>query len=273
MKKLLFGFILSVISLPGLAATIVATVNNKPITDADITARVKLMSAQGQTSLNNRNQALENIVNDYVKLDYASTMGINPTDDEINAEFEKMGLSDLNSVEKSMAEFAIESNIAWQYVVGRTIIPTIETTDADIAAEKSALIAERGLPINVTIIRLLDIPESVAKKLTKPKSCADAKNMATKLGGDPQEITALQYELSDDVRGVISTLPEMQWSDVVDDTVLLVCKSEKAENYGDLDRIIKQNASFKTAMQRADQQLKQLRRKAIVIINDDNYKI
>ena len=41
----------------------------------------------------------------------------------------------------------------------------------------------------------------------------------------------------------------------------------------ELDEMIEQNAMFKQAMFIADQQLKQLRRKAVVVINDDRYKL
>mgnify|MGYP003319288502 CR=1 FL=1 len=43
--------------------------------------------------------------------------------------------------------------------------------------------------------------------------------------------------------------------------------------YKNLDEMIKQNASYKQAMFMADQQLKQLRRKAVIVINDERYKL
>jgi hypothetical protein len=65
----------------------------------------------------------------------------------------------------------------------------------------------------------------------------------------------------------------MTWSKPTDDSILLVCDSKKTKEYGKLDDIIKQHAIYKKAMFTADQQLKQLRRKAVVVINDTNYKI
>ena len=53
----------------------------------------------------------------------------------------------------------------------------------------------------------------------------------------------------------------------------LVCSSKKTSEYGDLDKVIKQNAMYRQAMFIADQQLKQLRRKAVVVINDSRYKL
>ena len=59
----------------------------------------------------------------------------------------------------------------------------------------------------------------------------------------------------------------------MDDSVLLVCSTRKTSEYKNLDDIIRQNATYKHAMMLANQQLKQLRRKAVIVINDDRYKL
>lgn len=255
------------------AATVVASVGGEPITDTDITARVKLMARQGNTATDNRRQALQSIIDDNIKLNYAKNFNAVPSDDEIKKELKRMNLGDLSASEREMAMNAARAEIAWQIVVARTILPTISANDEDIAAERTALAREHGLPIEMTIIRLIDIPETEAKKLTKPKSCDAAMEMAEKLGGAPQKFTALQYELSADIRSRVAGLPKLTWSPRADNSVLLVCETKKTKEYGDLDKIIKQNAMFKQAMFIADQQLKQLRRKAVIVINDDRYKL
>lgn len=274
MKK--FGFIvmcLCVLSGAAHGASVVASVNGEPITDADITARVTLMNKQGKTSTDNRRQALQNIIDDNVKLAYASNFNAVPDDQVVDEELKKMKLGDLSATERAMAKSALRAEIAWQIIVARTILPTVDITDADIAAERNAIARDQGLPIEMTIVRLIDIPADVAAKLTKPTSCDDAMQMARNLGGVPQKFTALQYELAEDIRARVVGLPKLTWSPVVDRSVLLVCGTKKTDEYGKLDDIIEQNASFKQAMFIADQQLKQLRRKAVVVINDDRYKL
>ena len=274
MKK--FGFIvmcLCVLSGAAHGASVVASVNGEPITDADITARVTLMNKQGKTSTDNRRQALQNIIDDNVKLAYASNFNAVPDDQVVDEELKKMKLGDLSATERAMAKSALRAEIAWQIIVARTILPTVDITDADIAAERNAIARDQGLPIEMTIVRLIDIPADVAAKLTKPTSCDDAMQMARNLGGAPQKFTALQYELAEDIRARVVGLPKLTWSPVVDRSVLLVCDTKKTDEYGKLDDIIEQNASFKQAMFIADQQLKQLRRKAVVVINDDRYKL
>ena len=264
---------LCVLSGAAHGASVVASVNGEPITDADITARVTLMNKQGKTSTDNRHQALQNIIDDNVKLAYASNFNAVPDDQVVDEELKKMKLGDLSATERAMTKSALRAEIAWQIIVARTILPTVDITDADIAAERNAIARDQGLPIEMTIVRLIDIPADVAAKLTKPTSCDDAMQMARNLGGAPQKFTALQYELAEDIRARVVGLPKLTWSPVVDRSVLLVCGTKKTDEYGKLDDIIEQNASFKQAMFIADQQLKQLRRKAVVVINDDRYKL
>ncbi len=272
MKKILI-LLSMIVALPAYGASVVATVNGKAITDTDITSRTTLMAKQGTTSSDNRRVALNAIIDDAVKLAHASNFGVTPTDDDIDKELKKMNLGDLTAAERDMARSALKSEIAWQVLISHTIVPKIEVTKDEIEAEKQSLASEHGLPIEMTIVRLVNIPEEIAKKLTKPKSCDDAIKIAEDLGGAPQKFTAMQYELASDVRERVADLKKLTWSSRVDGNVLLVCDAKKTKEYGDLDNIIKQNAIYKSAIFQADQQLKQLRRKAVIVINDDRYKL
>ena len=259
---------------PVIAASVVATVNGTPITDIDITARTKLMARQGKTSTDNRRVALQSIIDDNVKLSYAQNFNAVPDDKTVDTELKKMNLGDLTATEREMARNALRAEIAWQIIVARTVMPTVDTSAEDVAAERANIAREHGLPIEMTIVRLTDVPSDIVAKLAKPKSCDDAIKMAESFGGVPQKFTALQYELSADLRERVATLPNLTWSTRSDDgSVLLVCSTKKTSEYKNLDEMIKQNASYKQAMFMADQQLKQLRRKAVIVINDERYKL
>lgn len=274
MKKLkLFVLLFCMFATNAYSASVVATISGHPITDTDVTARVKLMTLQGKSSTDNRRVALQHIIDDYIKLEYAKNFDAVPEDKIVKAEVDKMKLPDLSTTEREMAINAMRAEIAWQIVVARTVLPTITVSDDDVKSERDALARDHGLPIEMTIVRLVDIPQDVAKKLTKPKSCDDAVDMAEKLGGAPQKFTALQYELSADIRARVANLPKLTWSGVQDGSVLLVCSTKKTAEYGKTDEIIKQNTMYKQALFMADQQLKQLRRKAVIVINDDRYKL
>jgi len=274
MKKIC---LLCIILLSGInyanGATVVATVNGNPITDTDITARTELMAKQGNISATNRRDAFKNIIDDYVKLNYAANFNVKPTNKDADAELKKMNLGDISETMRSMARLAIRSDIAWGVVVSRTIVPTIDVSKEDIQSERRDLIRERGLPIEMEMVRLVDIPQDIVDKLIKPKNCDAAVRMAEDMGGIPQRFTAMQYELSDDIRARIADLPLLTWSNVKDDSVLLICSEKKSKEYKNLDEIIKQNAIYRKASFVSDQQLKQLRRKAVIIINDNRYKL
>lgn len=274
MKILNIAMLMStLLTAPAFGAQVVATVNGTPITDTDITVRTQLMAKQGKTSTDNRRVALQNIIDDDIKIKYAGNFNAVPDDDVVDAELKKLNLGELSTSEKVMAKNALRAEIAWQIIIARTVMPTISTSKEDIANEKANLAREHGLPIEMTIIRLTDIPADIAEKLTKPKSCDGAIKMAEALGGVPQKFTAKQYELSADIRERVATLPILTWSKRADNSVLLVCSTKKTDEYKNLDDMIKQNAQYKQAMFQADQQLKQLRRKAVIVINDDRYKL
>ncbi len=275
MKNLCSFFILLIAGIGcANAATVVGSVNGNPITDSDITARTELMARQGKTSTTNRKQAFQNIVDDYVKLDYASKYNVKPTDKDADKELKRMGLTDLGATTRSMARLAVRADIAWQVIMARTIMPTVEVSKSDIAEEKSDIAREHGLPIEMTLIRLTDVPSNITTKLTSPKNCDAAEKMVEDLGGYPQKITAMQYELAPEMRQKIAGLPLLTWSKPdANGSMVLVCSEKKGKEYKNLDEIIKQNAQFKKASFIADQQLKQLRRKAVIIINDDRYKL
>ena len=255
------------------ATSVVATVNGNPVTDADITARTELMAKQGNISTTNRRTALQNIIDDYIKLNYAANFNVKPTDKDADKELKNMNLGQISETMKSAARLAIRSDIAWGSVIARTIVPTIDVSNEDLNAEKIEIARNHGLPIEITMIRLIDIPDDVAKKLSKPKNCDNAMKMAEDLGGYPQKFTAMQYELSTDMREKTADLPLLTWSKVQDSSVVLVCSEKKTSEYKNLDEMIKQNAIYKKATIMADQQIKQLRRKAVIIINDDRYKL
>ena len=279
MKKYLFllSTFYFLLVAPAAAVSVVATVNGAPITSADITARVRLMAAQGHTGTDNRVRALSNIIDDHLRLSHAQSMHIMPTDEDINREIADlrrrgMDTSGLGAVGNEMMRSAARANIAWQMVLGRTVLPTITITDEDIENEMSELSRTRGLPINTTVIRLVEIPRSVADRLTTPTSCDDAMRMARNLGGSPLRLTVPEYELAPDVREKIWNLETLEWSPWANRSVLLVCERVRMATWGDLDDIIRQNTTWRRAMFIGDQNLRQLRRRAVIVINDERYR-
>ena len=112
MKKLVVTIFSLLLAMPGYAASVVASVNGAPVTDADVTARVSLMNKQGQSSTDNRRVALQNIIDDSVKLAYAQNFNVVPDDETVEKELAKMNLGDLSATERAMALSALRAEIA-----------------------------------------------------------------------------------------------------------------------------------------------------------------
>ena len=109
------------VTLPSFGASVIATVNGTPITDTDITLRTQLMARQGKTSTDNRRVALQNIIDDNVKIAYAQNFNAVPDDSVVDKELKKMNFEDIGGAEKEMARNALRAEIAWQIIVARTV--------------------------------------------------------------------------------------------------------------------------------------------------------
>ncbi|MCQ2574610.1 MAG: hypothetical protein MJ156_00715 [Alphaproteobacteria bacterium] len=274
MKKIIVCLSIMLLAvIPAYSASVIATVNGNAITDDEVTARVKLMTKQGNNSLDNMQKAFQNIVDDYIKIEYVSNFGVKPTDEDADKEIEKMKLGELTPTMRSMARLGVKSDICWNVMLGQTIIPTIKLTKKEKQQAKIDLARERGLPVELTLVRVVDIPKDVYKQLKDPKDCDDAITMVQTLGGEPQKFKILQYELSQDMRERVAELDVMKWAPLKDKSTVLICEANKTDEYQNLDEMIEQNAIYMRASAIGDQQLKQLRRKAMIIINDDRYKL
>ena len=111
MKKITFAALLFMTTIPVFGASVVATINGTPITDTDITNRTKLMARQGKTSTDNRRIALQNIIDDNIKLSYAQNFNAVPDDKTVDAELKKMNMTDLSASEREMARNALRAEI------------------------------------------------------------------------------------------------------------------------------------------------------------------
>lgn len=272
-RKITIILLIFVYITPGFSTKIIASIDDKVITDLDITNRVKLMNKQGIVSTSNRLKAFENILNDYIKLNYANSLKIKVDDKEINKELNKLNLGILNKSEKQMAFFAIGANIAWQQIIFRTILPTISISDEEIKQEQLELESRHGLPINISFLIINNIDEKSYKLLNVPKNCNDAVSKLEKLNLDFQKINVKQYELSSDIRSILSDISLFNWSKIIDGKVYLVCDKKKLKEFSKLENVIRQNAMYKKAILMSENQLKQLKRKSVIVINDDRYKI
>ncbi|MDR0448892.1 MAG: hypothetical protein LBG89_00310 [Rickettsiales bacterium] len=264
MKKILIALVIVIPGLtgdlirPASAAKIVATMNNIPITDADINSRVSLMRLQNYPEKDISVRALQNIIEDLAKLDYANSLPgkIAPTKTEIE--------ENIKGLEKQMGKnegyfklaapnaedqlnLASAANLAWQKTLFQRFAPQVSVSEGDIERELETLSLTHGLPVKITLV--MD---------------GDCKNSSSK-------ITAYEHDLEPAVRQAIANLPEKKWSEEGGQK-FMVCKREKdAKEFEQAKNYAENQAIWKRAMFDADQELKSMRRRAVVIILDKKY--
>ena len=145
MKKLLVGLLGIIFCMPGYAASVVASVNGAPITDADVTARVSLMNKQGQTSTDNRRIALQNIIDDSVKIAYAQNFGAVPDDETVDTELKKITRratkKDVEAYLKNL-EDAKEALVTCRDIVARYDVD-MQLTNCEFTLDKTKVINQK----------------------------------------------------------------------------------------------------------------------------------
>ncbi len=285
MIKLIRPLILfSLMMLPcsAFAAHIVAVANGNPITDLDITARVKLMSLQGQSATDIRFRALNNIVNDTLKIEHAKSFSLVPSEKDVKAEIKNTekqmqkpaGFFDANiktAAEKDQLMFALRASMSWQNVLMKTVMPTIVVNDSEIDEELAKLSDKHGLPIDTTFLRLSGVTDENVSKLDKA-SCKTMKSSARENGISAQEITAPEYDLDENIRRQIFPLKAGEMSKIKSKSSIYICEKKNQKEYPKLRDYIQNQLMYRNAMFIGDQQLKSLRRKAVITIQDEQYR-
>jgi peptidyl-prolyl cis-trans isomerase SurA len=160
MKNLFACLLLLMICVPAFAQEklgIAAIVNNEVITNADVEGRYN-MAVHGanmqpdtaeQKSLHH--QALDSLIDEQIRLQEASKLGITPTDDEVNAAFAKLAeqnnatpdqftaaLKETPGIYESIRH-QIKTQLAWSNVIKKKIRPQVNVGENDI----NAYIAEK----------------------------------------------------------------------------------------------------------------------------------
>jgi len=141
---------------PGRAAaqSVVAFVNGEPITSIDVVQRTRIIQAVSRRPPS-RKEAIEELVNDKIKLAQAARLGINITDATVDQAFANMarsagrGPADFSAairqsgIDPHAFKAKLRADLAWRDVLPKMSPGTFEVRDADVVA---ALIARGEAP-------------------------------------------------------------------------------------------------------------------------------
>lgn len=137
-------FALALVALPQpAAAQVVALVNNEPITAVDIAQRTRLMEVFNRKKPS-RQEALDELINDKVKLATARKMNIEASDTRIDARISEMaGPRGLNNfmaaiekegIERTRFRSYIRAELVWRDVLQQSSPGMFQVRDADLVA-------------------------------------------------------------------------------------------------------------------------------------------
>lgn len=145
-------FVVSTVSISGVAqaqSKIVALVNDQPITSYELTQRTKLLKLT--TRNGSRSKALNELIEEKLKIGEASRRGINISPQEVDSAFAsiaqrtKMSPSQLgqalnkSGVNPSALKSRLRAELAWSRVVRARFRSTVKVEDSDVIASVRAL--------------------------------------------------------------------------------------------------------------------------------------
>ena len=137
------------LALPALAAT-AATVNGVPISDLDVSARIKLMELEGGGS---RKAALEALITEQVQLQEAQRLGITVSEADVDGAYQqvarnvKLGTDKLNAllaergVSQATMRARLKAAIAWQRVAQVAVMARVEISDLELDKKAEAALS------------------------------------------------------------------------------------------------------------------------------------
>lgn len=148
LAALLIGLTVSV--MPALAATKV-TVNGVPISDLDISARVKLLALEGGGGTQ---KATQQLIDEQIQLQEARKMNINITEEQVTAAFQqvarnvKLSTDKLNELLRSRGvsvdtmRARLRAALAWQQL-SQMVVPTrVKISDVELDKQAAAALGQ-----------------------------------------------------------------------------------------------------------------------------------
>lgn len=205
-----FGLLLVGLCSPGFAqesSSVIATVNDQPVTTFDIDQRIKLLGLLGQKSGFDRHKIGNELINDWVKIGEARRYKIDPTDKDIDERVSGMakslktdeaGLkSKFNSLGISLSNLRqyIAAQMSFSRLLSAKYKEKIQVDQSEIDQKYKAVTAEirdkiakvnadpRRQPIGVFSIMEIDFPVSGADPQLLQSRAIEATQFLQKFNG------------------------------------------------------------------------------------------
>ena len=140
---LIVGALLSVAAaLPALAQSVRVTVNGTPITDVQISQRVKLFALEGSNG--GQRGATEQLIDEAIQMSEAKRLGINVSNAQVDEAFVQIarninvsaerlaGMLQDGGINMGTLKDRLRAAIAWNAITERAIMPQVQISDLDL---------------------------------------------------------------------------------------------------------------------------------------------
>jgi peptidyl-prolyl cis-trans isomerase SurA len=147
LSAMLLAFTLALSAVPAQAASVVVSVNGRPITDTQVAQRLSLHKIEGK---NNRNNAINELINEALQVQEAERLGFTVSESDIDAAVLdvarqiKVSASNLNKiltdngVPMITLRDRLKASIAWSKVTAAVVSSRVSVSEADIDAQAKA---------------------------------------------------------------------------------------------------------------------------------------
>ena len=278
------------------AQTVRVTVNGSPITDQQINDRANLLRIEGQGASNSSRiqLATDQLIEDRLKLDEASRIGVTISDEQVNSAFANLAsnmrssVSNLNNiltqngVNPESLRDRLRAALAWQQVVSQVLRSRVQLSELELELQAAEQVTP-ALSFDYILKEVLFvIPQGSG--VSASRRTAEANQYRSRFTGcDTAVDVSLQFTdaaVRDLGRRHATQLPEALANELAGLTVgqissprvvengvsmLAVCEKAQAEDLTFLTDQVRQQAGTDALQSEAEQYLERLRANAAIV--------
>jgi len=288
--------LLLLFSAPAMAASVQVTVNDRPITDVQISERSQLMRIEGRGASNSerRRMAEEELINEALKLSEADRLGITISESEVDSAYENVARN-ANLTSTRLTQLLQEAGVniqtlrdrlragaAWAQVTQRAITPRVQVSDLDVT-QRAEQQVEESLSYDYLLKEIIFIvPQGSNVSISRRRAEAEQYRRSFQ-GCDSAVELSMSYtdaavvdvgrrhatQLPDAIANELAGLNEGSISSprVIDNGVsmLAICSKVAARDLTFIKDEIRNEVGTELLQEEVDTYLQQLREAAIII--------
>lgn len=287
LKALLIGATIALLAVAPASAAVKVTVNGTPISDIQISQRIKLLQLEGRSG---SKAATEELIDEAIMMQEAKRLNVNVSDAQVDQAFLgiarniKVSVENLrailrqNAVSEETLRDRLRAALAWQQVATMAVAPKIRISDVELE-EKAAARVNATTSFDYVLKEILFVGKGAASKRTAQanqyrksfKGCDSAVDLslsytdAAVIDVGRRHATQMPEPIAKELAGLNVggvTKPRVVENGV---SMLAVCAKSVAEDTTFIKSELRQEAGNAQMKGAVDAYLKELRGKAKIV--------